>query len=209
MNLDQKIMEIRINLFGRSVADIYRAIDGNSLMGAHILIFCLIDYVSYIREGEQQYAYNRFVDDYLSKNQNSNYNGKELYAIRCALVHTYGLSNAMSAADLNGYLFGHKVPQNHLVKQDKIIFLNLSNFLFDTVKSTWQCFEDLLRIDENDKKDVCERGQKLLKVFGPDGVSLYHKSFAETHPCLAPLDLENESKWVLLNEKTWELCANK
>lgn len=203
-----QIDEIKINFFGRSIADVYRAIDGKSLMGAHILIFCLIDYLAYLREGEKQYAYNRFVDDYLTK-LNPLYNGLEIYALRCALIHTYGLSNAMKKAGLTGYQFVHKNSKLHLKNDAGDLFINLADFLFDVVKSAWQFFDDVFKLDAGNKTEVAERGRELLKVFGPDGNPVYHASYAEMHSCLAPLDDNGPDMWDKVKQETLKLCASK
>jgi hypothetical protein len=75
---------IKRNFFNGAIADIYRALDGNSVVGAFILTFCLIDQLTWIEFGDKKYSYNEWINKRLLP-LNICYTGKaeELYSVRC------------------------------------------------------------------------------------------------------------------------------
>lgn len=120
---------LKKRFFATSVADVLRAIDGCSLIGAMTLSVCNIDYLAYLRPVAKtnDENYKRFVDDFLTSNH-PKYNPKWIYAFRCALVHTYGNAKAFKDAKLGGYLMHHLNPSFHLSGNDNILRLNVEYF---------------------------------------------------------------------------------
>jgi len=101
--------------FNTAVADVFRAIDGGALVGAFILNFCLIDQLAWIDEGDQRYAFNRFVQKWLT-GVNPSYKDldEELYSVRNGLVHSYGPSKKILDQKFSPYELYHGDPGSHL-----------------------------------------------------------------------------------------------
>lgn len=206
MNLQEKVDNIKLQLFSYAIGDIFKCIDGEALVATFLQCFCIIDYISYIRnklpEKGNRDNYMEFIKDLLSK-----YNGEQLYAIRCALVHTYGHSETMRKAKLKGYSFTHKNSEKHLIYKNFILHLNLSDFASDVVKAAWQYFESLNKIkDEKILFDPITRGEELIKVFNPEGKVVFKENYGQIHPCLSPLDLND---WAEFRQKVHDLCLTK
>ena len=168
------LKEIKINkmkIFSYVVDNILRTIRGRAYLGAFIQSFCFIDYLATIgrfaKNDKIGDNYIEFVKKYLDK-----YAPKKLYAIRCALIHTFGMAKAMTSANLNGYRFTHKNPENHLKLDRGVYFLNLSNFVFDIIKACYIFFSDLENKNEMDLREYNNRARNLISVFGPSGVSI-------------------------------------
>jgi len=98
-----------------AVADILRAAAGGASPASATLALCTLDYLAYLRNraGGNSENYQRIVEDFLVP-INSLYRPGEIYAWRCAMVHTYAESDAMLAANLDGYLMRHHAPDFHL-----------------------------------------------------------------------------------------------
>jgi hypothetical protein len=117
---------LKKRFFATAIADVLRAIDGCSLVGAMTLSVCNIDYLAYLRpvSTKNEENYKKFVKDFLTIKQ-PKYKPSWLYAFRCALVHTYGHANAFKNAKLQGYLMHHLNPAFHLSGNDNILSLNV------------------------------------------------------------------------------------
>jgi hypothetical protein len=196
----------KMKIFHNVVGDIIRSIKGGALMGAYVQCFCLIDYLSAIAQlaNNDQIGpnYEQFITKYLSS-----YDAKKLYAIRCALVHTYGQASRMKDADLEGYLFRHKDPSINRLYKEKVYYLNLSNFLFDIIKGTYEFFTELETKSESDLTDYVKRAINIISVFGHWGLVLpWHYGYVDS--ILSVLDLI-EPDWKILENEIYKLCLSK
>ena len=163
MNNKETIRRIKLNLFDMAVGDIIRAIRGGSLVGAFILSFCLVDYLAGIYRKNTAGYYKKIVHRYLKK-----YKTGYVWAIRCSLIHVYGTGDAMKEEKLDGFQLQHKNPENHLRVDDidgkKIYWLNLSNFVYDVIKATFEFFHEI------ENKPACmitafiERAKKIILI---------------------------------------------
>ena len=207
MDLIKRLENIKLQLFNCSIGDIFKCIDGKALIAAFLQCFCVIDYVAYIRnklsDKKSGENYKEFIKDFLSK---YNYDDERLYAIRCALVHTYGCSDQMKKAKLEAYSFTHKNPEKNLIYKKFILHLNLSNFSCDIVEAVSDYFKSLENSSEKDLFYPIVRGEELIKVFNPEGKIEIKENFGQIHPCLSPLDLKN---WKEFRQKVYELCLTK
>jgi len=157
--------------FATAIADILRAIQGNCLVGAFTLSLCCIDYLMYLENLPQQGVnheedFTNFVDRYL-RMIDQRYDGQRIYALRCALVHTYGRAKAMEDV-IDGFFLIHGNPQYHLQDNDNpiqpnIIRLNLENFVTDVIWSAHQLWKDHNR-DNLYQSGTISRAQNLLRI---------------------------------------------
>ena len=202
----QKIELAKIKIFSYVVGDIIKTIRGGALMGAFVQCFCLIDYLAAIgREANNDKIsdnYEKFIENHLNY-----YDPKKLYAVRCGLIHTYGPSNSMKDADLDGYAFQHKNPRIHNKYYERIYYLNLSNFLFDIIKTTYDFFNKIEKVPERDLSEYCRRMEVVLVVFNPFGI-VANLNFGSIDPVLSCMDCENIN-WSILENEIYKLCLTK
>jgi len=121
MTDDEKINIIIDSLKSHALADIKRASDGKSKLGAFILCSCLIDAMAGFLKGSDTNCndYKRFVRQYLP-----DFNSDALYHdLRCKLVHSY--------SEGGSYLFTDANPLVHLRPSDTKLCINLENFIAD------------------------------------------------------------------------------
>ena len=147
---------LKFDFFDTAVADIFRAIDGGSTMGAFILSFCCIDYMGAAfdpRNKSTRKDFKKFVREYMGA-INSKYQSleNEIYAIRNSLVHTYGQSEATD--DLNiSPSFSHLHPEYHLQIQREddrnVMGLNLPEFVGELVAAVEMFFRLNVGLNEN------------------------------------------------------------
>lgn len=208
MSNKEFIKQVRMKFFGYAIGDIIRSTRGGSLMGAFIQCFCFIGYMSEIvsiknseKNLKNHILYQNFVKKYLS-----NYDSKKLYAIRCALVHTYGHAKAMKSAKLSGYSFQHKNPENNRKYEDNIYHLNLSNFIFDIVKASYIFFNDLEKKNEDELFDYRQRIKAMLTVNDQNG-SRISSNYAEVDKILSAMDAE-KIDWKIVEDNIYQLCLD-
>ena len=197
----------KMKIFNYVIGDILKTIKGGALMGAFVQSFCLIDYLSAIARLANNDAigdnYEKFVESYLP-----DYDQKKLYAIRCGLVHTYGQSRRMEEADLKGYKFQHKNPENHRKYEDKIYWLNLSNFVFDVIKVTHLFFLEIeQKVEAGADLPEIERANNIISVWGPLGM-IVSPNFGMIDPILSCLD-STSITWAILENEIYKLCLEK
>jgi hypothetical protein len=178
-----QISVLRKRFFATAVADVLRAIDGCSLVGAMALSVCIIDYLAYMRKvsDKNEENYKAFVQDFLT-NVEPKYKPDWIYAFRCALVHTYGHANAFRKANLGGYLMHHMMPTFHLSGSDNFLRLNVESFVTDIVWLSWRFFESV----SDNPKIVEESGDKILIVHFSD--SKADIPYSVMHQALRELD---------------------
>lgn len=202
-----KIIEAKWKLFNYAFGDIVRSIRGRALMGAWILSFCFIDYLTYItfgNNGDQQ-DYKNFIEDKLNPISNFNYHSDFVWALRNALIHTYGESRKTKELNLK-YSFTHATPAYHnkFDANSNSYSLNLNNFVFDILKVSINLFEHLEKLNEIDLQDYIGRTQELLFVYNLLGPA-YKKSFKGIDNILSPLD-EIRVYWKKVENNIFELC---
>lgn len=78
------------NLNRKEIAKIHPNYDGGAMVGATILAMCVIHSVSQFAKLEEDQQFIWFVDQYLKK-YNENYDGTQIYALRCSLIKNYAL----------------------------------------------------------------------------------------------------------------------
>jgi len=206
-NLDF-VKQTKMKLFGYAIGDIIRATRGGSLMGAFVQSFCFVGYLAEIanlvkadKKSKDNVIYENFIEKYLPK-----YDAKKIYAIRCALVHTYGYSNSMNGSKLEGYSFTHKNPERHGLCVDNIYHLNLSNFIFDIIKSSYCFFNELEQKSEDELFDYIQRIKAMLTVNnGPNVIIPENYGLIDT--VLSPMD-SIDIDWRLLENNIYQLCLN-
>ncbi len=180
--------ELRKRFFDTAVADVLRAVDGGSLMGANTLALCVIDYLSYLRPKNSaegiKVNYKSIVDEYLKK-VDGRYDSAKIFALRCALVHTYAGADAMTKANVTGYLFKHKDFKFHLSGSDGVLCLNADSFVADVIWTAHLTFE------ENMSDAAFEnRGDSLLVVSVP-GAQMISRKYSSFHKALGEFDAAN------------------
>lgn len=144
-----------------------------------------------------------FIDKFLLGHDSS-----RLWALRCALLHTYGLSKAMEKAKLSGYSFQHKNSENHKKLENDIYWLNLSDFLFDVIKSTHDFFNYLKSKDESELLKYLNNLNIINVRDDSTGKIIYFKKFGKIDDILSPLD-DPIIDWDLLRTKIDDLCHSK
>jgi hypothetical protein len=178
---------LRKRFFDTAVADVLRALDGRSLIGAASQALCLIDYLTYLRTGAIGNIgenYEASIEEIFTKKIDSRYRSKWIYALRCALVHTYARANAMKKAGLDCYLFKHLEPTFHLSGNDTTLRVNVDTFVADTIWACWLFFEEpALAIEQ--------RGDELLVVQISDSEA--QKPYAHMHRALCVFDEKDPS----------------
>lgn len=174
---------LKRNFFNTAVADIYRALDGKSMIGGFILTFCLIDYLTWIEFGEEKKGFNQWVIKRLLP-QNIFYTGKdeELYSVRNGLVHSYGPSRKMIDNVFAGYTLLNGRPESHLQRiNTEYLRIDLYSLLCETVYAAHLMFEEL-KLSCPEKQH--QRLSRQIKIFKQDPPS----KFAEMHRALSCLD---------------------
>jgi hypothetical protein len=120
----------------------------------------------------------------------SRYNPWWVYALRCALVHTYAKSDAMDKAmpKLKGYLLNDSCPTFHLSGNDDVLRLNVESFITDVVRTAWVFFNDPPPVTPPvDPRIVEERGDDFLVILGLSDADA-NKPYQKSHRMLRELD---------------------
>jgi hypothetical protein len=178
--------ELQKRFFDTAVADTLRAVDGGSLMGANTLALCVIDYLSYLRPrnltGGVKENYRSIVDDYLKK-ADARYDSAKIYALRCALVHTYAEVKEMNRAKVTGYLFTRKNPGFHFSGSDGVLRLNADLLVADVI---WAAH---LAFDANRTDAAFERRGDSLLIVNVSAAQMASRAYASFHQALAEFDV--------------------
>jgi hypothetical protein len=147
------IEHLKKNFFNQAIGDIYRALDGKSIVGSFILTFCLIDHLNWIEFGDQKFGYNRWIVKRLLP-QNIFYTDRdeELFCVRCGLVHTYGPSKTIISQKFMGYHLMECNPALHLQNiNNRILNICLYSLLTDTIYAAHVLFEELKIAADNEQ----------------------------------------------------------
>ncbi len=178
------------NFFNTAIADILRAIDGCSKIGAFTLTFCLIDYLAWLEFGHtadlkghfSKWVQKRLTPHYIFY---KNY-GEELYSVRCALVHTYGPSKEMINQKFQGYQLHAEYVGMHLQKVNSgVLKLCLYSLLTDVIYAAHLFFEEL---NKNANAEIMDRLQKQIIILEAEP-PLYYK---DMHRALTVFDSKGE-----------------
>lgn len=162
--LNMQYDTLRRRFFNTAIGDILRALNGKSLVGATTLSLCAIDYLSFLKGGVDGIGsrYRKIVDEFLIKTINQRYDANQIYALRCALVHTYSESDAMARCvpPLKGYLLSHDNPLFHLSGEDSVLRINVDTFVADVIWASHLFFES------NQKKHnaILKRAENLFII---------------------------------------------
>jgi hypothetical protein len=173
--------QIKLNFFNGPIADIYRALDGNSIVGAFVLTFCLIDYLTWIEFEDEKQGYNKWIDKRLL-NICYRHKAEELYSVRCGLIHTYGPSKKILNQQFMGYHLLSCDPGLHLQRiNNNILKICLYSLLTDVVYAAHTMFEEYKPLIPE------EQLRRLKQQIGINRTSAPH-FYKEMHPALGIFD---------------------
>lgn len=123
------------------VAEIHREEGASHLMAGLALSFICLDAMAYLSRPAVQAAHTRaefiaWVDTYLKGHQDHQYQyrGLDVYAARCAVLHTYGSEAALHRADPSIKLFGYHNGGRHMHdpnENSRLVLIGLLSFLND------------------------------------------------------------------------------
>jgi|GEM_PF-5520044 len=206
-NYIEQTEKVEMKFFGYIIGEILRTIRGKAFVGAFIQCFCLIGYLSELSKNnydeKDSESYKNFI-----KNHLKGYDPEKLYAIRCALVHTYGYAEAMKKAYLSGYSFTHKNPELHL-KEIKTngYHLNLSNFVYDIIKTTYDFFNEIKQeASKENQEKYMYKTKNLIGVIDPSGERI-SANYAEADIVLSAMDTKNIN-WEIVRNEIYKLCVS-
>lgn len=178
------------NFFNTAIADILRAIDGGSKIGAFTLTFCLIDHLAWLEFGHttdlkghfSKWVEKRLTPHYIFYNSY----GEELYSVRCALVHTYGPSKEMIKQKFEGYQLHAEYVGMHLQKVNSgVLKLCLYSLLTDVIYAAHLFFEEL---NKNEDPEIIDRLKRQIIIFNTETPLL----FKDMHRALSVFDSKEE-----------------
>lgn len=165
------------NFFNTAIADIYRAIDGKSLVGSFILTFCLIDQLTWIEFGEEKLGFNKWVIKRLLP-LNIFYTAKdrELYSVRNGLVHSYGPSRKIIQKTFEGYELQYCSPEFHLQRvNNNILRICLYSLLTETVYAAHLTFEEFKIQGTKEQIGRMEQQLAILRTKPPQKYAQMHR----------------------------------
>lgn len=195
--------------FATAIGDGCRALRGRSLVGTVTLAVCVVDALGHLSrlvpEGGIGKNFVAWADRWIVPLRPS-CDASALYAVRCGLVHTYGLADAMTAAGIDGYTFVHSLPGRHWTRSHGTVILNVESVLAETVVAAADFFA-ALRVAPN--QDIIDRAGGLITLrTAPTWDERLPSSFAEMDPVLALFDshavpeiLEFENALIGLNSE--------
>jgi len=167
--MDQQTRLVCKAFFNTSIADVYRSMQGASLVGAYTLLFCSINAIAYIGlEGEDapeeqntcakcnqrvgqtkdSKVFQNWVERWIKKREggNRNCNPHFLYCVRNCLVHVHGSTESLSAS-YAGFRLTHDEPKRHWERFEsdakKGYYLNLESLLAEYVAGASDFFQSV------------------------------------------------------------------
>ena len=152
MSLDVQLA--RRLFFHMAIADFFRAIRGGCHMGAFTLSVCAIDAMAYLRNplpgAGTATNFKQWVQHWLVP-LNKECKPEVLYAVRCGLVHTYGLSDAMRKCGMTGVRYAHNEPAFHWKQQAPGYYvLSLDRLVAEVSLAAFGFFDDLGSLCQGD-----------------------------------------------------------
>jgi hypothetical protein len=185
MTKDERIQslfeEIRYGFFGHAIADIYKAIKGQSYIGAFTLSMCTISALAEIEwsnnnqdlvdnDGNFTISRNKLISGYNKMDKtifqdwlkrwivdtgiNSQLDVGMLYVLRNILVHSYGATDLLNTSDSTNYLFMRDEPHLHCDNTNRIYKLNLESLVAEITLGADQFFTEM----KNDWNRKLEKG---------------------------------------------------
>ncbi len=136
---------LRKRFMDTAVADVLRAAEGGALVGSATLALCVIDYLAYLRpRGDtDSERYKSIVSEYLSP-IDARYDPEQIFAWRCAMVHTYAEAKALARANLRGFLMRHRDRQFHLMRvEPPALLISVDIFVADVVWAARKLLTDV------------------------------------------------------------------
>lgn len=186
METKNNLQQLKKSFFNTAIADIPRAIEGGSIIGAYILTFCLIDYMGWIEYGGGPRSFNRWVAQRMGPIQNHYQYDEivsELYSVRCGLIHTYGPSRHILKKDYEGYRLNLIEPSAHMCRINSgHLQLCLYSLSSHVIWAAHLAFDAL--IESHSHEQFLRAAQQLI-IFNSGDVN---RSYGEMHWSLAPLD---------------------
>jgi len=147
-----------------------------------ILLYSGIDIIAWLnRPVSKEFAnkedFIRWVDDYLLPNSNIKYEAINLYAARCAIIHSYSFSSRLSEegkAKEIYYAWGNanaKLLQNDIDGRSKksAIAIHINDFL-EAFKEGVEKFKLSIKSDKEKEKIVCGRANKYFFTSMPSDI---------------------------------------
>jgi len=144
-----------------------------------VLLYSGIDIVAWLnrpvsKERATRKDFIRWADDYLLPNLNIKYRAIDLYAARCAIIHSYSFSSELSKkgeAKEICYSWGKaniKSLQNDIDSRSKknAIAIHINDFL-EAFKEGVEKFKLFIKSDKEKEKVVCGRANKYFFVNMP------------------------------------------
>ncbi len=213
MPIDRVLVETsKKNFFSTCIGDLYRAVDGDCLVGAFTLAACAVGALStleHVAGGSPQVLrrgrmvdkpdneiFREWVEQWI-RPLNGTCNALQLYWIRCALAHTHGVSDSLrSRAGIDGYVFTHDEPALHwtirpLSAGRSAVCLNLESLVAEVSLAAWNFFGGMTvaagaePATEAELKDL----MSLLDMGSGTATRLPDpRTYAEIHPALSIWD---------------------
>lgn len=157
------------------VGEVIKAYKSEMYRGSVILLYSAIDSMAFLNMPVGQTDVTRqdfinWVDSYLQTNNGTKYPALDLYAARCAMLHTYGTQSAISRQGHAKQIFykltsdgGHIIDEKH-----GMYGLELNDFINDFNRAVLNFLSDL-ESNENLRNRVSERLPMMM------GISFYPK----------------------------------
>lgn len=213
-SIREQLAKAKKNFFSTCIADIYRAIEGDSLVGSFTLIACAIGALAEIahlsngsprvpkdtggtRKKYDSEKYKEWVSSWIVP-LNARCNPEYLYWIRCALAHTHGVSDSLRADGFAGYAFTHDEPTKHWdvygTAPNAVLTLNLETLLAELSLATWSFFDTIAPLPAVES-DVIKKLRDLISVLSmaPSPAAgerhVDSRTYFEMHSGLEKLDL--------------------
>ena len=147
-----------------------------------VLLYSGIDIVAWLnrpisKERATRKDFIRWVDDYLLPNPNIKCKAIDLYAARCAIIHSYSFSSELSKkgeAEEICYSWGNaniKSLQNDIDRRFKksAVAIHINDFL-EAFREGIEKFKLFIKNDKEKEKIVCDRANKYFFVNMPSDI---------------------------------------
>ena len=169
-----------LNALEKNLDNVIKSIDlclnAKLQISSLVLLYSAIDIVAWLnrsasKEQASRKDFIRWVDDYLLPNPNIKCRAIDLYAARCAIVHSYSFSSMLSKdgeAKEIYYSWGKaniKSLQNDIDRRLKksAIAIHINDFL-EVFKEGVEKFKVSIKNDKEKEKIVCGRAKKYFFV---------------------------------------------
>ncbi len=190
-----------------AVCDLFRALEGGCLTGAVTLSMCLLDYLAYLDSPNKKNVsadFKRIVSKYLTP-ENASYRPDQMFALRCSLVHTYGESEALCKAGLDGFIIAWLNGPFHLtmiLHPPNHLEINVDSIVADVVWAAWR-FWSTRGMDPI----VVGKSASTVKVGLVTQQHYDALAYCDLHPALRTLDSASPQREAL-NSAITEILRN-